>query len=285
MRQPHRTELQETDCMDFVIQMYRAGKLDTRMAFRRLVKEGRLPKRKVVGSLYYIGRMAAAVCLLLVGIGVCFRLFFSQPQLQTTLMAGDKPEEYVLPDGSKVTLAPHAVLSFGEGLLEKEGKRLVDLQGKAFFEVVHRTSSSFVVHCQVAEVQVVGTQFEVRSTKDSTQVWVESGLVRFADTKSREAVLLEKGMQAVWKKGADAPSVVHRKESNRLAWKKGYFEYDNTPLDVVLQELSAYYQVGLSAEDTGKRLTGRFSTRSLTEIMEMIACSLEVEIIKEEERQ
>lgn len=275
-------ESQETRCWDFVIRMYRFGKLDTRAAYHRLVVEGRLPKYRVVFSPYYIGGMAAAVCLLLAGIGLCLQHLLFQSQQTITLVAGDRPEEYTLPDGSQVTLAPHAVLSFLDGRLEKEEDRQVDLRGKAFFEVVHRTSSSFVVHCLVAEVQVVGTQFEVKSTKESTQVWVESGQVRFTDIESREGVLLDKGMQAVWKKGADSPSVAYRREGNRLAWKKGYFEYDNTPLDVVLKELSSYYHVRLSAESTEKRLTGRFSTRSLVEIIGLIEGSLEVHIVKED---
>lgn len=282
MKEQNRTELQETSCRDFVVRMYRFGKLDTRAAYHRLVAEGRLPKCRTVFSPYYIGGMAAAVCLLLVGIGLCFQHLFFQPQKAVTLAAGDKPEAYTLPDGSQVTLAPHAVLSFLDGRLEREGERQVDLQGKAYFEVVHRTSSPFVIHCLFAEVQVVGTQFEVRSTQDSTQVWVESGQVRFATAESEEGVLLKKGMQAVWRRGEVRPLVACQREGNRLAWKKGYFEYDNTPLDVVLQELSSYYHVRLSVENTEKRLTGRFSTRSLVEIIGLIEGSLEVHIVKED---
>ena len=61
---------------------------------------------------------------------------------------------------------------------------------------------------------------------------------------------------------------------------KGSFVFSNTPLQKVLDELSRYYNVRLTADNTDKRLTANFNSRSLDEIIEIIEKVLKVKIEK-----
>ena len=61
-----------------------------------------------------------------------------------------------------------------------------------------------------------------------------------------------------------------------------YQQYDFTPLEEVLRELSAYYGVRLSSEDTGKMLTAEFDTdEGVDGIVALIEQSLGTHINKE----
>lgn len=69
---------------------------------------------------------------------------------------------------------------------------------------------------------------------------------------------------------------------NPAAWATGTFVYENTPLEEVLRELSAYYGVRLSSEDTGKMLTAEFDTdEGVDGIVALIEQSLGTHINKE----
>ena len=60
------------------------------------------------------------------------------------------------------------------------------------------------------------------------------------------------------------------------------FHFDNTPLREVLDELSAYYGVRLSADQEGKRLTGDFEADSLDMTIRLIEEVLDVTISRED---
>ena len=66
----------------------------------------------------------------------------------------------------------------------------------------------------------------------------------------------------------------------RAQTRKGSFVFSNTPLQKVLDELSRYYNVRLTADNTDKRLTANFNSRSLDEIIEIIEKVLKVKIEK-----
>ncbi|MCS2372210.1 DUF4974 domain-containing protein [Phocaeicola vulgatus] len=67
---------------------------------------------------------------------------------------------------------------------------------------------------------------------------------------------------------------------NPIAWTNGTFIYDETPVDVVLKELSSFYNVELQPTGIDKKITGKFKTKSLEDILEIIEESLDVKIRK-----
>ena len=58
------------------------------------------------------------------------------------------------------------------------------------------------------------------------------------------------------------------------------FIFDNTPLSVLLDEISRYYNVRLAVDYPNKRLTANFRSKSLDEIIEIIEKVLNVNIEK-----
>ena len=67
---------------------------------------------------------------------------------------------------------------------------------------------------------------------------------------------------------------------NAIAWQRGYFIFDQTPLSEVLDCLSGYYHVSFAATDLSKKLSGEFHTDDLDLIIELIESALDVTIIR-----
>jgi transmembrane sensor len=102
-------------------------------------------------------------------------LAFTTPYGQT--------RQLTLPDGTLVTLNAHS--SLRRGAWQAGKPREVWLQGEAFFAVKHldtdhhiEPAERFVVHTGPLAVEVLGTTFNVKQRRASTQVVLQSGRVR-----------------------------------------------------------------------------------------------------------
>ena len=75
---------------------------------------------------------------------------------------------FVLPDGSTAWLNSSTKLTYRTTFWSKE--RNIELNGEAYFEVVHNQKAPFVVRCGKVETQVLGTKFNVRARKKENRV-------------------------------------------------------------------------------------------------------------------
>jgi transmembrane sensor len=101
--------------------------------------------------------------------------------------------------------------------------------------------------------------------------------VLFAAQGNDDGIILTKGMAAVLNTGSEMPES-KKPTPNPSAWATGSFTYDNTPLSVVLKELSEYFHVNLSANDENKQLSAEFDADNLDDIVEIIEHTLEIKI-------
>jgi ferric-dicitrate binding protein FerR (iron transport regulator) len=194
----------------------------------------------------------------------------------TDVTAVNKQQTVVLPDGTNVTLAPGSSLKF-----RMKETREVKMDGKVYFDVARDESRPFEVDADGAFVRVLGTEFMVEeSDKETVRVYVAEGQVLFARNSRTEGVILTEGMGACLGSDVSVPVVEDTGDVNSIAWQRGTFIFDQTPLKEVLDCLSAYYHVSFAATDLSKRLSGEFQTEDLDLIIELIESALDVTIIR-----
>lgn len=246
--------------LNFVLRFFRRGKFDPQRVWKKIAGP-RIPR--------YLWLIPAAAAVLLF-------VFIRRQNAWTEYRSYDVPQSFALVDGTRVTLAPQATLRYQP----RKNPRTVAMSGKVFYEVARDESHPFTVTLEAARVQVLGTSFQVFERDSTVSVNVVSGLVRFSGTEG-EGLLLAAG-QSAFLAGAE-PVMDTSALPNAAAWARGLFHYDSTPLDVVLEELSAYYGVSLSAPHNQKCLTGDFSTESLDEILELVEQALDLQITRQTE--
>lgn len=144
---------------------------------------------------------------------------------------------FVLPDGTKVWLNADSKLKFPEQF--RGPRRFVELSGEAYFEVTHDEMRPFVVHSDNIDVKVLGTEFCIRSYRDRpTLATLVQGNVEVTDQSGCQTVL-QPGQQAETFGGS---TTVREVETiYYTAWKDGYFVFENTPLEEIMEELSLWY--------------------------------------------
>ena len=254
--------------LDFVLKHYQEGRFDTQKAIKSFIEANGIvlkPRRRV---LPWVSGIAAAVAVL------CIFLFRDNVR-QIQLMADTEVQEFVLPDGTEVTLAPGSKLTYSE-----KSPRMTQLEGMAYFEVARDEAVPFEITSDGVFVRVLGTKFAVDASSSVKEVYVTEGKVLFAKSPDAEGVILTKDMQAAISPEENTPVIAAEPDVNSIAWKRGSFIFDNTPLIEVLETLSEHYKVSFEASDLDKRLSGVFYTEDLDLIICLIESALDIHIVK-----
>ncbi|HWW41613.1 FecR family protein [Pedobacter sp.] len=158
-----------------------------------------------------------------------------------------------LPDGTKVWLNAASSLQYLP-VRAKAAERRVTLQGEAYFEVAKDKTKPFFVETAHQVIKVLGTHFNVSAYEDdpSTRttlfegsVWVHESRhgVKFA---GNQAVLVP-GQQSLWTSNGLKVQLADLKEA--LAWKNGYFIFNEETLGSIMQKVSRWYNIDVVFKD------------------------------------
>ncbi|MCU7552616.1 FecR domain-containing protein [Chitinophagaceae bacterium LB-8] len=146
-----------------------------------------------------------------------------------------------LPDGSQVWLNSASSLRFPTTFVGKERK--VEINGEAYFEVAKNKSMPFIVSVNGAEVQVLGTHFNVMAYKEEFDVKTTllEGSIRFVSGNNTS--LLKPGQQAKLSKEGQVKVVNDVDVDEVIAWKNGMFNFEKVDIETVMRQLARWYDV------------------------------------------
>ncbi|SEA36004.1 FecR family protein [Pedobacter hartonius] len=153
--------------------------------------------------------------------------------------------QIILEDGTKVWLNAASSLKYPLAFDGKERK--VELNGEAYFEVAKNKSKPFRVVTDHQVVEVLGTHFDINSYTDEpfTRTSLLEGSVRVTSLASNAKVVIKPGQQSVLKSGSSSAVIAVKNIDidEAVAWKNGYFMFDEEPLESILRKISRWYDV------------------------------------------
>lgn len=173
----------------------------------------------------------------------------------------------VLPDGSKVWLNAASSLKYPTAFTGNE--RLVELQGQGYFEVAKNAQQPFIVQVDDMKVKVLGTSFDVMAYKDEKAIntTLIEGAVKVNDQ------LLKPGQQASLDNANGCMYVYTADIQQVIAWKTGFFEFDNVKLADIMRQVSRWYDIDITYNNNiePKLFGGRISRNlPLSELLHML---------------
>jgi transmembrane sensor len=155
-----------------------------------------------------------------------------------------------LPDGTKVWLNAASSLKYPTVFNGQERK--VELSGEAYFEVAKK-KIPFLVKTAQQQVAVLGTHFNINAYTDEakTKTTLFEGAVRVSlsgqqASKSVNEQILAPGQQSVVGNNRLNVSAVDLDEA--LAWKNGYFQFNEENLVNIMKQLSRWYDIDVVFE-------------------------------------
>ena len=162
---------------------------------------------------------------------------------------GSKVINMVLSDGSKVWLNAGSSLTYPVSFMGSE--RRVSVEGESYFEVAHNASMPFIVNNGAVDIRVLGTHFNVNAFDDDggdMKVTLLEGSVKI--NNGNATGLLKPGQQALVDKEVKIKSNVDL--DLVMAWKNGYFQFDNASLQNVMKQISRWYDVDVVYEGVNR---------------------------------
>lgn len=179
--------------------------------------------------------------------------------------------QVILPDGSTVWLNAASSLKFPTAFRDKA--RNVELDGEAYFEITKNKSMPFKVTVNNMKVEVLGTHFNVMAYQEESYLATTllEGSVKISG--SSDNVLLTPGHQAILNKGLSAIKVLSVDTEEAVAWKNGYFLFNNENIQSIMRKISRWYNVEVSYEGNmnGRDFTGTISRfKNVSEVLKLL---------------
>ena len=146
-----------------------------------------------------------------------------------------------LSDGTRVFLNAASELKYPVEFVGE--KRVVDLDGEAYFEVRKDSLRPFIVRVNGAEVTVLGTSFNVNTYGDDGQIYTTlvNGSVRILSEKNGQEEVLTPGMQGVMNIQTGQLTVREVDVESYVAWREGRFVFRTMTLDLIMHQLQRWY--------------------------------------------
>lgn len=207
--------------------------------------------------------------------------------------------EIKLPDGSVIFLGPASSVRISYSDTER---RVYLDEGEAFFDVVTDSDRVFIVDTANANINVLGTQFNVNRTADGVRVAVAEGKVEvvhvpafwrdplspvFMHSRNRET-RLEAGEQVRALRNSGIRETVELSPESAGAWRTGFLKYPDNPLHEFVSDINRYSEIPIAlSSDELKTLTlfAAFQTRDIDQILNNLEELLPIWIDRSDPRQ
>ncbi len=118
--------------------------------------------------------------------------------------------------------------------------REVFLKGEGYFSVAHDEKHPFIVVSSDIYTKVYGTEFNVRSYgEEDIHVTLVQGRVSVKKSESGREYTLSPGENACFEE--DVPEITKVNVNRYIAWKDGFFYYENETLESIMDDLKRWY--------------------------------------------
>lgn len=222
---------------------------------------------------------AVAVLLLLLGIGYAIGSWRSHSvpdvvvQNQLITAKGSKGR-FTLPDGTVVWLNSETKLTYPERFTGD--RRLVSLEGEAYFEVAKNPEKPFIVQAGEIDVEVLGTCFDLDSYSfgEFVETALLAGSVKISGKTLKEPVYLKPNELFRYRKSDQAASVKEAKVGLYTDWIKDRQVFDNDCLADILISMEGRYNMDIECPEwfaASTCLSFTIRQESIEEVMEAMS--------------
>jgi transmembrane sensor len=154
--------------------------------------------------------------------------------------------QVVLEDGTEVWLNSESKLKYPVRFKEGETRKVELIYGEAYFVVSPSTNhqgAKFKVFNNAQEVEVIGTQFNIKAYKDenSIRTTLVEGKVNVSIENRKQSLV--PNQQLILNTISNTTSIQDVDVYNEIAWKDGVFSFDEKSLEEIMTVLSRWYDI------------------------------------------
>lgn len=240
-------------------------------------------ERKIAQRRRYlrIGYSVAAVCLVLL-IGMWTVDYFTNPYITVNASSNKVLTVATLPDNSKIWLKKGASIRYKSKFIKH---REVTLTGEASFDVT-KSSYPFRVHFQDAQIEVKGTEFNIKSDNKQAEITLYTGSIVFSAEALQNSIEMKPSDQIVYN------TITHEVTNNEIDlkdydWRTEEYRFVDKPMSELVDLINESYQANIKIRDV-QCAQNLFSgtirkNESLEDVLEKICISFNLKIKAEKD--
>lgn len=157
-----------------------------------------------------------------------------------------------LSDGTKIWLNSESKLKYPVNFIDGETRQVVLVYGEAYFDVTPSTEnkdSKFKVIHNSQEVEVFGTEFNIKAYKDEPNIYTTLVEGKVTVNVKNEKKKLLPNQQLKLNVNSHTLSVVVVDTYNETSWKEGIFSFEKKSLKDIMKVLSRWYDMDVVFEN------------------------------------
>ena len=192
-----------------------------------------------------------------------------------------------LPDGTKVWVNAMSKFKFPNEFIG--GKRVVELDGEAYFEVTEDKNNPFIVKMKNYDVKVLGTSFNISNYEGEniSKTTLCSGKVDIKlNQQNSKHITLVPGNQISINQLDNSTVIKDVNTDNFIAWRNGFYYFENQSLEELFKTLEKLYEIDditFDDEKLAKKLySGKFNKEdNFNKILKIIETGTDCLIIRD----
>lgn len=190
-------------------------------------------------SLKYLWKIAATVLFFILAGGGAYAVY-QNGEVQYRTQFGERMEVY-LPDGTHVSMNANSTLNY-----IRKNPRRVRMNGEMYFDVKKKpeTGTPFIVTTPDLDIQVLGTEFNVNTRHEKTEVLLDEGSI-VVDMREKGKMLMKQGDLVSYSAKDNEILEQHAAEKPEMitSWKEGVLFLDSVSLESALLLLEDTYNI------------------------------------------
>lgn len=226
--------------------------------------------------------VAALIIGLIAGVVATYFMNQKEPVYYSAHSPRGSVSELILPDSTVIFLNSGSRIRY---TLESENKmREVFLEGEAWFDVEQNKKRPFLVHTPIYNVEVTGTQFNVKAYPEEKRVitTLEEGEVRLHSSdnvKLADVVTLKPGEQAAFSVESNELAINNVNPKYYTSWRDNQLIFMNMNLQELIVILERKFGVDIEVKDESildYHCDGTFKNETIIDVLRIIQTTLPV---------
>lgn len=157
---------------------------------------------------------------------------------------GSKVIDITLSDGSRIWLNAASSLTYPTAFTGD--KRQLTIKGEGYFKVAHDGKIPFIASAKGTDVQVYGTEFNIKAYDDDADMKVTLLQGSVSVTHNKERQMLKPSEQAIITNTIELKTDVDTEAAT--AWKNGTFSFSNQRVEEILKLAARWYDFDIVME-------------------------------------
>ncbi len=158
----------------------------------------------------------------------------------------------------------------------KGERRVVELEGEAYFKVTKDKHDSFIVSSNAVNTEVYGTEFNISSYENEERVavvLVEGKVAVSRNDINRDSIrqkFLRPNEMASYTKDGGAILITEENVAKHIAWIDGVLFFKNSSFQNILRKLERHFNLTIQnnyKEINGERFTGVFDVEGIEKVL------------------